>query len=419
MKIKDNLKITLRGLRTNKIRSLLTVLGVVIGICSVIIVYSAGEGLRRLILGQIESYGTDILETEIKVPSKKKGTSESDMNTAMSTAQGVQITSLKISDLDDIDRIPNVKKSYGAFMGQEIISYMNEMKKAYLLGVTAGFDEIDQSEVEFGRFFTDVEDKSLEEFAVLGPDIKAKLFGDDDAIGKYIKIRKTKFQVIGIMKKRGATMGMQFDEMIYVPARTLQKKIMGIDHLYYMVHQVHDISKSEDTAEEIRMILRENHDITDSEDDDFRVVTMAEMMTMLNTVTGAITLLLLAIVAISLIVGGVGILNIMYVSVTERTAEIGLRKAVGATYNDIIWQFLLEALIFTLIGGIIGIALGAGLSYLMAIVARSFGLDWEFSIPVRSYFVAIGFSLLFGLVFGIYPARKAARLNPIDALRSE
>lgn len=296
---------------------------------------------------------------------------------------------------------------------------MNEMKKAYLLGVTAGFDEIDQSEVEFGRFFTDAEDKSLEEFAVLGPDIKAKLFGDDDAIGKYIKIRKTKFQVIGIMKKRGATMGMQFDEMIYVPARTLQKKIMGIDHLYYMVHQVHDISKSEDTAEEIRMILRENHDITDSEDDDFRVVTMAEMMTMLNTVTGAITLLLLAIVAISLIVGGVGILNIMYVSVTERTAEIGLRKAVGATYNDIIWQFLLEALIFTLIGGIIGIALGAGLSYLMAIVARSFGLDWEFSIPVRSYFVAIGFSLLFGLVFGIYPARKAARLNPIDALRSE
>ena len=419
MKIVDNLKLTIRGLIANKLRSLLTILGVVIGICSVIIVYSAGEGLRRLILSQIESFGTDILETEIKVPSNKKGTSESDINTAMSTAQGVQITSLKVSDLDDIDKIPNVKKSYGAIMDQEIVSYENVMDKTYILGVTAAFDEIDQSEVEYGRFFTEPEDKSLEEFAILGPDIKEKLFGDDDAIGKFIKIRKTKFQVIGVLKKRGASMGMQFDEAIYVPVKTLQKKVMGIDHLYYMVHQVYDISKSEDTAEDIRSVLRENHDIADPAKDDFRVTTMQEMMSMLDTVTGAITLLLLAIVAISLIVGGVGILNIMYVSVTERTSEIGLRKAVGATYNDIIWQFLFEALIITFIGGIIGVFVGIGLSYVMAIGARSFGLDWKFSIPIKSYFVSIGFSLLFGLVFGIYPARRAARLNPIDALRSE
>jgi len=200
---------------------------------------------------------------------------------------------------------------------------------------------------------------------------------------------------------------------------------MGVDYVTYMVHQIKDLSRAEETAEEIRTILRENHDINKPNDpsdvskDDFRVTTMDEMMSMMDTVTGALTLLLLAIVAISLIVGGVGIMNIMYVAVSERTAEIGLRKAVGANTHDILWQFLIEAIFITLVGGFIGIILGVLISYLISIGATASGFDWEFAIPMKAYFVAIGFSAFFGLAFGLYPAKKAAQLDPIEALRKE
>ncbi len=201
--------------------------------------------------------------------------------------------------------------------------------------------------------------------------------------------------------------------------------MMGVDYLSYIVHRLYDLDIAEETAAEIRYILRENHDISFPDDpndisqDDFRVTTMAEMMEMMDTVTGALTLLLLSIVAISLIVGGVGIMNIMYVSVSERTPEIGLRKAVGANTNDILWQFLIESIFITIVGGLIGVILGVFTSYLISIGANMAGFEWEFSIPIKSYFVALGFSAFFGLVFGLYPARKAAQLDPIQALRKE
>ncbi|PIR13438.1 hypothetical protein COV49_02220, partial [Candidatus Falkowbacteria bacterium CG11_big_fil_rev_8_21_14_0_20_39_10] len=251
---------------------------------------------------------------------------------------------------------------------------------------------------------------------------------DSDPIGKSIKIYKKKFRVIGVIKERGAVMTLDFDDFIYVPVRTLQKKVMGIDHVLYMMHQVTDANKVDEAQEEIRYVLRENHDLphpagpTDwmgEGKDDFRVVSMTESMEIMGTVTGAITLLLLAIVAISLVVGGVGILNIMYVVVTERTSEIGLRKAVGAKYKDIMTQFLLESILITVIGGIAGVILGALISFLISFGANSYGLDWQFSIPLRSLVVALGFSAFFGIVFGVYPARKAARMEPVEALRRE
>lgn len=229
--------------------------------------------------------------------------------------------------------------------------------------------------------------------------MKEKLFGDSEAIGKFIKIKKTKFRVIGIMEKRGAVMGMDFDDYVYVPIRTLQKRLLGIEHVLYMVHRLYDLDLADDTAQQARLILRENHDLEVAEEDgygkdDFRVVTMKEMMDTLDIITGALTLLLLAIVVISLIVGGVGVMNIMYVVVSERTGEIGLRKAVGAKYSDIMFQFLAESVMVTLLSAFVGIAMGIGVAWLIAFAANYAGMEWDFIVPIQAYVVAIVFSIV-------------------------
>ncbi|MFH1413026.1 MAG: ABC transporter permease [bacterium] len=419
MSIIESITTSLRVMSVNKTRTALTVLGIVIGMATVIIVYSAGEGMMGLLMDQVEAFGTDVIETEIKVPSNKQSEAGSETDNMTGLATGIQITSLTLDDMDDISKISNISDAYGAVMGQELATYRNESRKAFILGTTAGYVDIDASEVAQGRWFTDVEDKTLAQVAILGYKMAEKLFGNQDPIGKFVKIRKEKFIVIGIMEERGAIMYMDFDDYIYVPVRTLQKKVMGIDHIIYMVHKLKDLDLADDTAEQARWILRQNHDITDPNRDDFRVVTMAESIEMLNTMMGALTILLLAIVAISLVVGGVGIMNIMYVIVAERTAEIGLRKAVGATYKNIMWEFLIESILITLLGGVIGVIGGISLSYLMAVVARGYGLEWSFSIPIQAYIVSLSFSIAFGLIFGVYPARKAARMHPVEALRHE
>ena len=421
-------KTAFRSLLVNKTRTFLTVLGVMIGISSVIIVYSAGAGLNSLILSEFEAFGTDIIETEIKVPTSKKGVA-AEQQSASALLQGVQVTTLSLEDLDDISDLPNVSFGYPGLMGQEQVSFGNEMRKGMLFGTNSYFIDIDQSEVEHGRFFTEAENNSLAKVIVLGFDVKNDLFGDSDAIGELVKIKQSKYRVIGVMEERGAMLSFNWDDMIYVPIKTLQKRIMGINHLTYMVHQLIDTSLADETAEEARILLRENHDLPQAEiaytgfmdmgRDDFRVVTMDEMMDTMSVITGALTWLLLAIVAISLLVGGVGIMNIMYVVVGERTKEIGLRKAVGATYKTIMIQFLIEAVVVTLLGGAVGLISGALISFLISYGANYAGLDWVFIIPIEAYIVALSFSTFFGLLFGIYPARKAARLEPITAMRKE
>lgn len=423
MKTFSLIGMSFKSMRSNKTRTALTVLGIIIGIASVIIVYSAGAGINDLIVGQIETFGTDIINTEIKMPTNKKASNASAAG-ATDLVEGVQITSLTLDDMLDVRKLPNIKNNYAGLMSQEQVGFGNEQKKAFIFGTNSSYLDIDKSEVETGRFFTEEEDKSLSQVAVIGAKMKEKLFGDNEAIGKMIKIRKTKFRVIGIMKERGAVLGMDFDDYVYVPVLTLQKRVMGISHILYFISQVEDMSRAEETAEEMRYILRQNHDIKvenkdDFNRDDFRVTTMTEMMSIMDIITGVLTLLLLAIVAISLVVGGVGILNIMYVVVNERTVEIGLRKAVGAKYADIMLQFIFESIVITILGGIFGIIIGALLSYLISLGANAYGLGWNFSIPLRAYVVALGFCCFFGVFFGVYPARKAARMDPIEALRKE
>ena len=419
MNIRETIIISLRSMRANKVRTGLTVLGMVIGIAMVIVVYSAGEGIRGLIVGQVESFGTDIVQTEVRVPIGKSG-SQKETQSATAIASGVQVATMKLTDMEKINRLPNVKRSYAMLQAQQQLSYGNEIRRAFTLGVSPAFINIDKTDLAAGRFFTEEEDKSLAQVIVLGADIKDKLFGDTNPLGKFVKMKKSKYQVIGVFNKRGASGFINLDDWTYIPVRTVQKKILGIDYIFSMVHQIADLSRAEETAEEIRIIMREQHQITNPDKDDFRVSTMAEVMKTLNTVLNAITLLLLAIVSISLVVGGVGIMNIMYVVVTERTMEIGLRKAVGAKYNDIMKQFLFEAVLVTVLGGLIGVIVGIGLSLVVYwFASNALGNIWKFSLPLKGFMVALSFSFFFGIVFGVYPARKAARLNPIEALISE
>ena len=234
-----------------------------------------------------------------------------------------------------------------------------------------------------------------------------------------MKVGKNNYKVIGVLEEKGAMMSLDMDDMLYMPLKTVQKLVMGIDHVSFIVGQMIDQEISEETADDLTLLMRDRHDITNPDKDDFAVTTMQEMMQIFDTIFDAITLLLMAIVTVSLIVGGVGIMNIMFVSITERTSEIGLRKAVGASSKSILSQFLWEAVVLTSIGGILGIIIGILFSLLTAIGAQSQGLDWPFIIKPISLVISVSVSVAIGLLFGLYPAQKAAKKDPIEALRFE
>lgn len=396
-----------------KMRSFLTILAVAVGIGIVIIVLSSGAGMEKFISNQLDSFGTDLIEVEVKVPSTKQAS----VANAAGQAMGITITTLKTDDMDAILKLPNIKNGYSMLMGQDLASYQNESKKVMLMGVSPQASVVDRAtKLTEGDFVTEEDDKGLAQTAVLGYEVKEKFFGNDEALGKYIKIKRKNFRVSGVLEKRGAMMGMDFDNLIYIPIRTLQKKILGIDHVSAIFVQVADMNLVDATKEDIEILLRERHNISDPSKDDFAVISMIEAKEMMDKVFGGVTLLLLALAAISLVVGGVGIMNIMYVSVVERTYEVGLRKAIGAKNNDIMKQFLFEALILTLTGGIVGITGGLSLTFLVSVIAKIKNFDLPFVVSLNSILVGVGFSGLMGLFFGIYPAKKAAGLDPIVAL---
>ena len=281
--------------------------------------------------------------------------------------------------------------------------------------------EVEGGEVAEGRFFTKDEETSLSKVAVLGSQVKENLFGDSDAIGQRIKYKNHTFEVIGVMAKRGTVAFQNYDDQIFIPLLTMQKLVEGINHLGFIRAKVNSEQNINRAIDDIKITLREQHGITDQSgnSDDFSVRSAAQALDIIKTITDALSFFLAAMAALSLIVGGIGIMNIMLVSVTERTREIGLRKAVGARNFDILSQFLIEAITVTGVGGILGIASGAFISFIASVIIKSLGYDWEFSVSIVSILAALLVSMLVGLVFGLYPANKASKLQPVEALRYE
>ncbi|OGG89690.1 hypothetical protein A3H03_02090 [Candidatus Kuenenbacteria bacterium RIFCSPLOWO2_12_FULL_42_13] len=409
------LKIAYRALKAHKVRSALTVLGLLIGVSSIIIVMNMGQGIKGFVLKQVEIFGSDFIQVEVKVPSTAKNSSAN----AMNMAQGVTITTMKTDDAEAVGKLPNIRGYYAGQMGQAILSRAGETKTAILWGVSETFFQLSKIKIASGREYTLEEDRSETRVVVLGNTLKEKLFGNDDVLGQWVKIGNKNFRVIGILEKQGTGSFYDMDSVAYLPLRTLQKQVMGVDYIMYFTVYMKDKNLAAQTAVNIEETMRARHKITDPKKDDFAVTTTEEAMGMINVITGGITLLLAAIAGISLLVGGVGIMNIMYVSVLERTYEIGLRKSVGATKSNILWQFLWEAIFLTFMGGLIGVIIGTLVSFGAFFAAKSFGFDFGLKFSWPGLILGVGFSVITGLIFGVYPARRAANLDPVEALRYE
>ncbi len=411
------LNLALTGLKANKTRTALSMLGIVIGVAAVIVIVSVGQGLKVLIVDQINVFGENMMSVSVKVPGSDYGAS------LQSMVEGTVITTLKYSDVEavrDKKRFPYVKSVSGYSAGTEWATYREKEKQVMFIASDAYYPEIDgQAKVAKGRYFTNEEERGMAKVVIIGSAVAEKFFGEGEAIGKQVKIKKINFKVIGVMASRGMIMTFNYDNLVYLPLKTAQKLITGIDHLVEFAMIMEDDRHFAQAEAEISQLLRERHNIDDPAKDDFEVMSMDQIVEIVNTVTGVISLLLGLLAAISLIVGGVGIMNIMLVIVAERTREIGLRKALGAKRKDIMNQFVLEAALISILGGAVGIISGIVFSFLVTLAVRAYDFDWPFVVSVEAIVISFLVAAFFGIVFGWYPANKAAKLNPIEALRYE
>ena len=409
-------KLALKSLHRNKSRTVFSLLGIFIGILSIILILSLGQGVKSFIINQIRSFGSDIVEVEVKTPKTKKMS----MKNMSGIMGGAPITTLKIKDLEKVARLDNLGDWYAGIMSQQITSFQNKNKQVILSGVTPGIIKADpQMKLKKGRMFTPEENAGLANVVVLGSEINKYFFSNQSALGKKIKIGGKTFKVIGVLDKRGTVGPFNLDENIFVPLKTLQKKIMGVDYVMFAIFKVKDMDQLDLTVQKITAILRRQHHVKNADDEDFSVNTVKEMEEILDSVFTVINILLLVLASVSLIVGGVGIMNVMYVSVAERTREIGLRKSVGATNRDILWQFIGESLALTFLGSLTAIIVSWAFTQIAGWIALKNGYEIDFHLTWQGVILAVGFSALIGLVFGYYPARQASRLMPAQALRKE
>ena len=401
---KESFLMAWASLVANKLRSLLTMLGIIIGVAAVIALVSIGNGVKQDIEDSISSLGSNLL---VVMPGAPR-------TPGVRPSQG-SMKSLKISDYEAIAKLEGVKAASPMTNGSYVVIYQNKNWTTSVAGVNANFQDVNNWTMTSGRFFSDKNVQNRERVAVVGQTVVKNLFTDEDPVGKEIRVKNIPFRVIGVLKSKGnGTMGNDQDDTVLIPYTTSMERVEGIDYLRRVYVVAKDDGGIDRLQADIENLLRVRHNIKDTNLDDFNIQNMKSIMETVAQTTGTFTLFLGAVAAISLVVGGIGIMNIMLVSVTERTREIGVRKALGATYSVIVTQFLIEAVVISLIGGFIGIAFGIGASKVIGMVS---GMSTVVSVP--TIIMSFAFSMAIGLIFGIYPARKAAKLNPIDALHYE
>jgi len=372
-----------------------------------------GASAQNLILDQVKGIGSNLIGI---LP----GASEEEGPPA--AALGIITTTLKYQDLKAImekKNAPNVIAAAGYVTGIATIKSENKSLESNYQGVSASLIDVEKSEVAEGRFFSSDDEVNLSRYAVLGHKVAADLFPGGDALNKTITIKNFNFYIIGILKERGSVAFSNPDELVYIPILTAQKQLLGIDYLNFIRAKIDSSENMNRAKEDIVLTLRAEHKIKDSKDDDFSVRDTEQAINLLTNITNVLKYFLASIAAISLLVGGVGVMNIMLISVNQRIREIGLRKSVGAKNFQITGQFLIESTVVTFLGGIIGVILGIGISYLAAIIIKSLGYNWEFIVTLKSIILASFVTIIIGLVFGVYPARKAAKVSPMEALRYE
>lgn len=412
MNIKENVRLALRALQANKLRATLTMLGIIIGVAAVITLVSVGQGVQAFVVGEFQGLGNNLLfvfpgQFDQNGPRRRGGAGLTDGDVAA------------LSDPLLVPDVVAIVPEYGR--SANVTREGNEARTA-ITGTTTGFPVVRNFYPDVGRFFNEQDLATNARVAVLGQTVYEELFPNGEPpIGETIRINNVNFEVIGLMEEKGGSGFNDQDDLILVPITTAQRRLfparrgdgqMAVDLIYA---QVVNEERQEAAIVQMELVLREMHDIAFDEEDDFTVVSQAELVSAFSEVTNVLTIFLGIIAGISLLVGGIGIMNIMLVSVRERTREIGLRKAVGAKRRDILWQFLTEAMVMSLLGGVIGLLLGALGAFLIA----NYSETLQPTLAWNSVVLAIGFSALIGLFFGIYPATRAAALNPIDALRYE
>ena len=415
MNFYESVRVAMLALAANKLRSILTMLGIIIGVAAVIALMSIGRGVEQFFVDQFTSLGTNLLYV---FPGQ--------LSSGPPSERGRSVGVLTMSDSHAINnqlRVPAVFAVAPEVRGNASISRGSNDMEVTVSGITTSYQDVLSGEAAIGVFLSDADIEERSRVAVIGSDVFGRLFdANEDPLDQTIRVNNITFRVIGVMEERGAGVGgTNLDEMIFIPLTTAQDRLFRRRTVSgdYQVNTIYAAVVSEDRMEEaqeqISELLRERHNLAFQGEDDFVIINQADLISIFGDILSALTLFLSAIAFISLVVGGIGIMNIMLVSVTERTREIGLRKAVGAKRRNVLSQFLIEAVTLSVIGGILGIALGAG----GAVAATSFVDNFNAVVGFDAIALAILFSMAVGLFFGIYPAYRASRLNPIDALRYE
>lgn len=402
----DAFNISFLSLRNNQLRTALAMLGIVIGIASVILIISIANGATSSITSEVSSMGSNLIA--IMPGNQDKGPAQ-----AMGATK-----SLKYADalyLKNSNDFPNI--SYVAPVVQTSTQAVGngEDTNTTVMGVSSIFFDMQSIDIDYGDFFSEEDENFYSKVAVIGPDVAADLFGEGaDPTGQIIRIKSQLFRVIGITRAKGSSSMINPDEMVYIPVTTAMKIVMGQDYVQMIQLSVTDPNQLDSTISEIKSALMERHSITDEKNIDFSITSSKEIQETLGNITGILTAMLAGIAGISLLVGGIGVMNIMLVSVTERTKEIGLLKALGARRKDILLQFLIESIVLTIVGGIFGMVVGESLS-----IAASRIIDIPFIFQAYPILLATGVCVTIGVFFGLYPSQRAAKLNPIDALKYE